>query len=249
MTKLKQQARSISDRLSKIAKNLNLPYKLILTEFIIERLAVRLVAEKSLSHALVFKGGYVSLRVYQSPRYTVDLDALLRNGKLSKAVVDAKLAAQTDIRDGVWFLPERDFSLETQGEYGGHRIVFRTGIGEVLSDVRKAQIINLDIGTGDPIVPTERTIKTPYLLGNGELSWTVYPVETTVTEKLHALIVRGSLSSRSKDIFDLVLLIPKCNVDDLRKALIETFRYRGESMPDNFAETVRNIDGDLLSKG
>jgi hypothetical protein len=77
----------------------------------------------------------------------------------------------------------------------------------------------------------------------------VYPIETTVAEKLHALIVRGSQSSRAKDIFDLVLLIPKCHNDTLKKALSETFRYRGESLPSDIAAQVQKIDRNLLGKG
>jgi hypothetical protein len=47
------------------------------TVFLIERLVARLIADKKLSQNLVFKGGFVGLRVYDSPRYTIDLDALL----------------------------------------------------------------------------------------------------------------------------------------------------------------------------
>jgi len=249
MSKLKSQAQSIGDRLSKIARELKVPYRLILTEFLLERLAVRLVADKILSQYLVFKGGYVSLRVYNSPRYTVDLDALLTKGPLDKTIVTSKTAAETDISDGVWFRSEKSFELETQGDYGGHRIIFRCGVGEILPELKRAQIVNLDIGKGDPIVPAHREVKTPFLLGEGALSWQVYPVETTVSEKLHALIVRRSQSSRAKDIFDLVLLIPKCDEETLKKALTETFRYRGQSVPSDIAVQVNSIDRNLLNKG
>ena len=87
MSKLKSQARSIGDRLSRISKASGVPYLLVLTEFLLERLAVRLVADRNLSQCLVFKGGYVSLRVYNSPRYTVDLDALLLRGPLDRKSV------------------------------------------------------------------------------------------------------------------------------------------------------------------
>lgn len=249
MSKLKSQVRSIGDRLSKIAKDLKVPYRLVLTESLLERLAVRLAGDKELAQCLVFKGGYVSLRVYNSPRYTVDLDALLTKGSLSEAITASIRAAELDVGDGAWFKSESSFDLETQGEYGCHRVVFRCGIGEILPDLKRAQIVNLDVGKGDPIVPAHQEVQTPFLLGGGTLSWKVYPVETTVAEKLHALIVRGSQSSRAKDIFDLVLLIPKCDQSHLRKALLETFRYRGEKLPSNIAEHVKNIERGLLKKG
>jgi len=249
MSKLKNQARSIGDRLSGISKKSGIPYRLILTEFLLERLAVRLVTDKDLSQRLVFKGGYVSLRVYNSPRYTIDLDALLRAGPLGEIIEKAKNAAEMDVGDGVWYRSEKSFTLETQGENGGHRIIFRCGLGEILPNLKRAQVVNLDIGTGDPVVPEQRDAETPFLLGGGTLSWQVYPVETTVAEKLHALIVRGSQSSRAKDIFDLVFLLPKCNDAYLRKALFETFRYRGEPLPSDITDYVKKIDWGLLEKG
>lgn len=249
MSKLKRQARSIGDRLSAISKTSGVSYQLVLTEFLLERLAVRLVENKNLSECLVFKGGYVSLRVYNSPRYTVDLDALLMKGSLEKTITIAARAAETDLGDGVWFRSERSVDLETQGEYGGHRIVFRCGLGELLPDLRRAQVVNLDVGKGDPVVPGHLQAETPFLLGGGSLSWQVYPVETTVAEKLHALILRGAQNSRAKDIFDLVLLLPKCESGNLKAALTETFRYRGETLPTSIAKHVRGIDKGLLEKG
>ena len=88
MKMLKDQARSIGAKLSAVAKKLNVPYQKILTEFLLERLVVRLNGNPELSQYLIFKGGYVSLRVYNSPRYTIDLDALLKQG-------DLKLIAQS----------------------------------------------------------------------------------------------------------------------------------------------------------
>ncbi len=129
----------------------------------------------------------------------------------------AQAAAESDLKDGVWFRAEKTVDLKTQGEYGGLRIVLRTGIGEILKNLKKAQIVHFDIGKGDPVVPGPVDVETPFLLGGGSLSWRVYPVETTVAEKLHALIIRGSESSRSKDVFDLGLLLPKSVVASCRQ--------------------------------
>jgi len=74
-------------------------------------------------------------------------------------------------------------------------------------------------------------------------------VETTTAEKLHALISRGSESSRSKDIFDLNLLLPKCNAINLKKSLTETFRYRGDPLPENIVLHISQIDRKLLKMG
>lgn len=71
-------------KLSAISKQRNVAYKNVLTEFFLERLLARLISVKELSSALVFKGGYVGRRAYGSPRYTIDLDALLEGHTVSE---------------------------------------------------------------------------------------------------------------------------------------------------------------------
>ena len=249
MKMLKDQARSIGAKLSAVAKKLNVPYQKILTEFLLERLVVRLNGNPELSQYLIFKGGYVSLRVYDSPRYTIDLDALLKQGDLKLIAQSAQMAAEVSHDDAVWFRLEKTSDLKTQGEDVGLRLSFRAGIGEVLKDVRIAQLINLDIGKGDPITPPPVEIETPFILGGGYLSWKVYPAETIVSEKLHALLTRGDVNSRSKDIFDLNLLLPKCDPERLKKSLQQTFHYRGDKLPNEIIGTLKQIDRTLLKMG
>lgn len=249
MSKLNDQAKSVGTKLSNLARNLKVAYPKVLTEFLLERLTARLVADPALASRLIFKGGYVSLRIYDSPRFTIDLDALLTQGSLGELSVAATKAAQIDLGDAVWFRLERTVDLQTQGDYGGLRLVFRSGIGEILPDLRRAQIINLDIGTGDPVIPGPVSAETPFLLGGGSLSWRVYPAETTVSEKLHALISRGGDSSRSKDLFDLNLLLPRCDPTMLKRSLVETFRYRGTELPKDIPAFLKGLDLTLLSKG
>ena len=82
-----------------------------------------------------------------------------------------------------WFLVEKSLDLKTQGEYGGHRVIFRTGIGPILKDIRRAQLVNLNIGVGDPIVPAPLKLTIPEMLGGANPSWNIYPIETAIAEK------------------------------------------------------------------
>jgi hypothetical protein len=126
--------------------------------FIIERLVARLVADQNLSESLVFKGGFVGLRVYESNRYTIDLDALLMKANVGPTLARVKERAMTDLGDGVWFVFEEQLDLATQGEYGGIRQTYRAGLGEPPKDLKRAQIVHFDLGIGDPITP-ERSQK------------------------------------------------------------------------------------------
>ena len=75
-----------------------------------------------------------------------------------------KQQAESDLSDGVWFRYESQTDLATQGEYGGIRHSYRAGIGEVLKDLKKAQIIHFDLGIGDPITPGPQKKQIPSLL-------------------------------------------------------------------------------------
>ncbi len=250
MTKEKEKlARSIGDRLKNLSKKTAIPFETLLPYFLLERLAARLVTDPTLAAKLVFKGGFIGLRVYDSPRVTVDLDALLKKGDLKSIQSSVVERAETDVGDGVWFKFQGTQDLQTLGEYGGLRILFRCGIGDVPKQIARARLLNLDIGVGDPVVPAAQKTTTPFLLGDGELSWSVYPIETICSEKLHTLVVRGSANSRAKDVFDLNLFLPKCNPAHLKDSLAATFKYRGDEAPKDFVKVLHEIDTRILKTG
>ena len=140
----KAKGTSVTQKLANLAKKRGARFEHVATEFLIERLVRRLVADKKLASLLVFKGGFVGLRVYNSSRYTVDLDALLRKSNLEATLALTREAAETDLDDGVWFRFESQVDLETQGEYGGIRQTFRAGFGELPKKLLKASIGILD---------------------------------------------------------------------------------------------------------
>jgi len=245
----KAKGNSIRQCLLNIHKQTGVSFLNLETEFLIEHLVARLVSNEPLRESLVFKGGFVGLRVYQSSRYTVDLDALLMRSNLDNTLEKTKAAAEQDLGDGVWFHFEEQMDLATQGEYGGIRQVYRTGIGERLKNVKKAQIINFDLGIGDPVTPRPIATETRGLLSDEDLSWSVYPIETIIAEKLHALVVREEANSRSKDIYDLKIFLPKADKEVLKTALKKCFAYRGADLPQSFSEFLKSLNTAVLERG
>lgn len=81
----KSKGESVRQKLTLFSKKLGAKYKDVETVFMIERLVARLIADKHLSSHLVFKGGFVGLKIYESPRYTVDLDALLVKANIERS--------------------------------------------------------------------------------------------------------------------------------------------------------------------
>ncbi len=191
----------------------------------------------------------MGLKVYESPRYTVVLDALSVKSNIEQTLEQVRKQAEHDLDDGVWFRFESQVDLATQGEYGGIRHVYRAGIGEVLKNIKKAQIINFDLGIGDPITPGPQTVEVNPLIGHEPMSWSVYPIETICAEKLHALISHGDQNSRSKDVHDLAVFLPKTDPKTLKKAIKNCFEFRETEVPESFLKELKNLNTSRLQKG
>ena len=174
----KAKGDSIRQKIIDLSKKLRVDHSSIETVFLIERLVARLISNKTLAKNLVFKGGFVGLKIYESPRYTVDLDALLVKSNIESTLELVKEKAESDLNDGVWFRFE--------------------------SQVNPAP---------------QEAITQALFQKNEEISWSVYPIETICAEKLHALISHGDLNSRSKDIHDLAIFLPKADGKTLKEAI------------------------------
>lgn len=247
-TKIKGE--SVRAKLKSLASKKKVKYSHLETVFLIERLVVRLMADKKLRQNLVFKGGFVGLKVYQSPRYTIDLDALLVKSSIEQTLDLVRQQAQSDMNDGVWFRFESQIDLATQGEYGGTRHSYRAGIGGVLKNLTKAQIINFDLGVGDPVIPGPQKKQTPSLLtGHEDISWSVYPIETICAEKIHALISHGDENSRSKDVHDLAIFLAKVDGPTLKEALKRCFDFRTTELPISIQAEIKNLNTARLERG
>ena len=106
------------------------------------------------------------------------------------------------------------------------------------------------IGIGDPVTPSPQKKQTAALLAENEkISWSVYPIETICAEKLHALISHGDLNSRSKDIHDLAIFLPKTDSKILKEAIQKSFVFRDTEVPSSFLSALKKLDTTRLEKG
>ncbi len=243
------QGTSITQKLLSMKDRLGVRYENLLTAFLIERLLARIVSSEALRNSLVFKGGFVGMKIYESSRFTVDLDALLLKSNIKQTLERVREAAESSLGDGVWFHYEEQIDLETQGEYGGFRQVYRGGVGPKLKNIKKAQIVNFDLGIGDPVVPGPTKAKTEAIISGEELSWSVYPVESIIAEKLHALVALGAANTRSKDVFDLAVFLPQADKKTLVAAFKKCFEYRSTELPESFTDALKALDTKALERG
>ena len=245
----KDRARSISKKLSNLARKREIPYRNIMMSFYLERFLARVISDKDLQDHLIFKGGYVNLRVYDSQRYTIDLDAVIFDKNLIEILQKVILVVENDIDDGTWFRFQEQQDLLTQGEYEGIRQIYRSGLGGMPKDISKCDVVHFDLGVGDVIVPGPTRVQTQSILEEEDLSWKVYSIESIIAEKIHAFISRNGDNSRSKDIFDLAFFLPKSDPKLLKEAIKVCFKHRNTSLPESIYKQMYSFDFKLTAKG
>jgi hypothetical protein len=219
----------------------------------IERLVARIEAHRILRDTLIFKGGFVLLKSFDSQRFTRDLDALATAIPKQRLLLQVKEALSVDLNDGLYFAEPKLENLVNQGEYGGYRIRIPFQIGSLPSDlhkVRKLSQVHLDVSFGDVILGKPKRIKLiPIIEGEKPVSWKIYPIESIYAEKLETLVNRGSANSRAKDIFDLVVLYNEVKTRaGLSTAINKTFANRKTELPTSFLEFFKTLDLTILER-
>jgi hypothetical protein len=243
------KAESIKAKLVSLSNRLDRDFNSLALEFVIERLVMRLQASQQLSSHLIFRGGFVMLKSYGSNRTTIDLDASLYGISIEDAEASVRSILSQDWQDGLWMGEIIGEDLKHQTEYAGRRLTIRFSFGKPQIDIKRLGKVILDIGIADKITPGPIESELNSLLGGESISWKIYPVESIIAEKLHAIVTHGNQNSRMKDIYDLVVLIPKCeNQSLLKQAIIRTFEHRSTKMPSSFSNYWRTLDKTILKR-
>lgn len=111
---------------------------------------------------------------------------------------------------------------------------------------------SIDFGVGDVIVPKQEKRKIPTQLDNfTSPSVNTYSLETTIAEKLDAILDLMEFSSRMKDYYDIYYLANKFDFDGamLTKALKKTFENRGHAFTiEQFEQVMAFAENDAMQK-
>lgn len=215
----------------------------------LERAIARLSRSKDLAEHLIFKGGFVLLKSYDSSRFTRDADALavaISKEKLRDLICTA---LEIDLEDGLWFGDVQVQELTEQGEYGAYRFDCAFQIGEPdLKKLHKFSRIHIDVGFSDRLSTKPDSQIMPSVLKHEEpVTWKIYPIEYIVGEKIETLFDRGSANSRAKDIYDLIYISHRPQVQNaLVSAIKRTFENRGTPLPESFQLQAREFDKTIL---
>ena len=243
-------AASVLVRLKNKAKESGKSYQLCLQLFCQEEFLRRLEKSKYTEN-FVLKGGLFiySLTDFDS-RVTVDVDFLLRKlpntPEQLKTVLEEIISAETG-NDYITFEIKDVTPISVAKKYAG------IGASLVAKIKNTRTPFGIDFGVGDVIVPKQEKRKIPTQLdGFDAPTVNTYSLETTVSEKLDAILSLMEFSSRMKDYYDIYYLANKFDFDGatLTEALEKTFENRGHTFTvDQFEQvTAFGSDSEMQKK-
>ncbi len=237
-------AASVLARLKNKAAESGRSYQLCLQLFCQEEFLRRLEKSKYAEN-LVLKGGLFlySLTDFDS-RVTVDVDFLLQKvpntPEQLKPVLEKIIGTSTG-NDFITFEIKKIAPIAVVKKY--------TGIGaSLVARIKNTKTpFSIDFGVGDVIVPKQEKRKIPTQLEDFTApTINTYSLETTIAEKIDAILSLMEFSSRMKDYYDIYYLANKFDFDGatLTEALRKTFENRGHTFTVEQFEQVMAFDGD-----
>ena len=237
-------AASILARLKNKAKEIGRSYQLCLQLFCQEEFLRRL--EKSqYAENLVLKGGLFIYSVTDfDSRVTVDVDFLLRKVPNTpehlQTVIETIISTPTG-NDFVTFEIKDIAPIAVAKKYAG------IGVSLVARIKNTKTPFSIDFGVGDVIVPKQEKRRIPTQLDDFTApTVNTYSLETTIAEKIDAILSLMEFSSRMKDYYDIYYLANKFDFDGatLTEALRKTFENRGHIFTTDQFEQVMTFGSD-----
>ncbi len=228
-------AKSVHQRLLNIAKEKKRPFNELLQYYCMERFLYRL-SKSTYADRFILKGALMFL-VWdlsgQSTRPTRDIDFL---GKVDNNIDNIRSIIREICEipvkpDGVLF-DSSSISLTRiteDAEYEG----VRTRLDGFMGNAHV--IIQVDIGFGDIVVPEAKKIEYPVILNFPIPVFNGYSIESTISEKLQAMVKLGVMNSRMKDFYDIRQLSKIFSFDGitLSRAIKSTFLNRSTDVSDD----------------
>jgi predicted nucleotidyltransferase component of viral defense system len=176
-------------------------------------------------------------------RPTQDMDLLgkqISNDINSILKIFREILSQ-DYRDGLIFSTDTVTieNIAEDAKYSGVRVKIRCLLGNA------ANVLSIDIGFGDAIVPKPVEMQFPCILDTEPApDIKAYTMESIIAEKFHAMIKLGIMNSRMKDFCDVYMLSKTNNFEGvvLSEAVRKTFEIRNtgyERNPTVFNESFK----------
>ena len=242
-------AASVLARLKNKAAESGRSYQLCLQLFCQEEFLRRLEKSKYAEN-LVLKGGLFIYSVTDfDSRVTVDVDFLLRRvpntPEQLKSVLEEIISTPTG-NDFITFEIKDIAPIAVAKKYAG----IGASIVPRIKNTRTP--FSIDFGVGDVIVPKQEKRKIPTQLDDFAAPVVnTYSLETTIAEKIDAILSLMEFSSRMKDYYDIYYIANKFDFDGgvLTEALKKTFSNREHSFSlEQFKQVMSFADDAAMQK-
>lgn len=230
---IKDLTASIKDRLQKIAKQTNRDFNAVLLQYFQERFLYRLSISQY-QNGFILKGALLLLIHRMSRlRPTRDIDFLGQGFSNSPDVIKniLKEIIAIDCEDGVTF-DHRGISVDEvieSADYKGIRVRVKALLGGM------KEVLWMDVAFGDKLVGGPSQTEFPVLLEEMPVpKINVYSIESSIAEKFESLVKLSFVSSRMKDIYDILFQAENVDFlfDNLREAILATFQHRRTPIED-----------------
>lgn len=232
---MKINKEALKAKVNSLAKKLNVSHTTIYNRFFFDAFLTRL-SSSQYKDKFILKGGlYLSSLLGINNRSTMDIDFCLKKIKMEKEeiVKIIKDVISIDINDGITFKYINIDDIRENDIYGGYQVVIQGRLNNVRHQ------FGIDVATGDPIIPKEKGYEYECLVTKEILSLKVYSLESIIAEKLETILSRGITNSRSKDYYDLYIIMKTqrniINKEILKEAYKETCSYRNFFINENEA--------------
>ena len=224
-------ADSVKARLKNFAVATGRTFQEALVYYGLERTIYRISVSRYAEH-FVLKGGIFLYAVFDRnyERATTDVDLLARrisnSGEEMKRVFQDILSQNID--DALVFDTE-SITVEDITELKEYHGLHISAAGYL---DRTRIPVGIDIGFGDIIYPDAVKMDFPVILDMEPPKVNAYSLESSIAEKLEAIIHIGYLNSRYKDFYDIYVLSKKYefSYEKLQNAVTETFENRRTPM-------------------
>ncbi len=240
-------AMSLKALVKNIAKEKNISAQLVLQNYVLERLLVRIAASRYKDNFILKGGLLISAMLGLDTRTTMDIDTTIKGFTLSEENLISIFneVCNIDVNDSFYYEMDRIEEIRESDEYGGYRIYLKA----VYEPLKVP--LSVDITTGDKITPKEMNFPFKLMFDEGSINILSYNVETILAEKIETILSRSVANRRIRDYYDIYILwkfyANKVNVATLTQALRQTSVKRGTyEVIENHNKILADINNDKM---
>lgn len=223
--------------------------------FMMERFIVR-VSKSEYRDSFIVKGGFlIGSLIGVENRTTMDIDATITGLTVNEETMTKMLKEIcTELHeDGIEFSFDKLTPIREEEDYQG----FRASLIGRLSNMRIP--FKLDIGTGDAITPKEVRHTHPSMFPKiamfeeEKIHIMSYPVQTVLAEKVETILRRGVLNTRTRDFYDVYMLMRLYDNDlsdkECADALMNTMKSRkSTAFFKDYKEIIEGLKNDTTKQ-